>query len=241
MKSHFTEISFRGLLLCAFFFIPASSYAQMFSADSGNDRAQKLEAPSRGIYFGPSFTEFSSSSRAGDLSFEGKLATVGFASSGLTIEANLGRSNWNPESVNLFNIGAELGGGILLHRSGAFSLVAPAGVSSDYIRVSKDASERDFQQSSFRISGGLGFSFFSERFSIQISAKPTIGFSYSQGSLFGGNVRGFEGDALVGAFRITSRFSLSTFYSYEHLSYDIDGDIYDYDLASHRAGLMVLF
>lgn len=213
----------------------------MFSADSGNERAQKLEAHSRGIYFGPSFTEFSSSTRAGDLSFDGQLATVGFSSSGLTVESNIGNSSWNPERVSLFHIGAELGGGILLYRSGAFALVAPAGVSSDYIRVSKETSERDFQQSSFRISGGLGFSVLSDRFRIQISAKPSIGFSYSQGSLFGGNVRGFETDVLVGSIRITSRYSLSSFYSYKRLSYDIDGDIYDYDIGSHRTGFMVLF
>ena len=241
MKSVFTEISFRFLLLSAFLSLPATSHAQMFSADSDKSKAQNLQPPSRGLYFGPSFTEFTSSSGSGDLSFDGQLATIGFSSSGLTVEGNFGNSSWNPQEVSLFHVGAELGGGIRLLRSGSFALVAPAGISSDYLRASKDGSERDFQQSSFRVAGGLGFSIFTDRLRIQVAAKPSIGFSYSQGSLFGGNVRGVEADVLLGSVRIHSRFSLSSFYSYKRLSYDIDGVIYDYDLDSHRAGLMVLF
>lgn len=241
MKSVFVDISFRFLLLAAILSLPNSSHAQMFSADSDKSQAQTLQPPSRGVYFGPSFTNFSSSTGAGDLSFDGQLATLGFSSSGLSVESNIGNSSWNPQGVSLFHIGAELGGGIRLFRSGSFALVVPAGISSDYLRVSKDESERDFQQSSFRVSGGLGFSILTGRFRVQVSAKPSIGFSYSQGSLFGGNVRGVEADVLVGTVRIHPRLSLSSFYSYERLAYDIDGAIYDYNLSSHRAGLMVLF
>lgn len=231
---------FHALALIFLCVAPSAAYAQMFSS-GGDSPANRIIAPSRGVSIGPSFSTFSSTSGTGDLSFDGTLLTVGLQTSGLSVDATVGPSSWNPQGATLFRIGAMVGGRVSLYRGELFSLFAPAGVSSDYLRVSREIAEREFRQSSFRILGGLGLSLANRGFRLSVSATPSIGFSYSQGSLFGGSVRGFTAGATVGSIKIASLARVSAFARYELLAYDIDFDLYDYELDSRRFGLVLQF
>lgn len=245
---------------------PGIVLAQMFSGDEGANRTTGYQ--DRGIAFsaGVQFADFSYrpiDEPGGELEFKSELLALQLDLGGIDIYSQIGRGLYSATGLELstFMIGANLGNVFPLLVKDRFKLLVPLTLTTDYLRVSRDQARSEFQQSSIQIAGGgeviLGGAggrgpdrgVFSGGASgrnrptpiLQIKGEPFVGFSYSQGSLFGGGLRGFRAEATVSRIGITSRFSMRAGYRYQYRAYNIDGTLYDYALKGHTLLMGVEF
>lgn len=249
------------LWLLAGVLIPESVSAQMFSGDEKENRSTASQ--NRGLAFsaGVQFTDFTyrgGNESDGELRFDSDLLALHLDLGGLDIYSHFGNgiSAENGDDLSTFLIGANLGNLFPLYIKEGFGLLLPLTITTDFLRVSRDRARSEFQQSSLQAAAGIqvviggagGWSSGRNRaggglFSpvLRIKGEPFFGFSYSQGSLFGGNLRGIRGEAAVTGLRISSGFSLRAGYRYHYRAYDIDGVLYDYGMKGHTVLLGVEF
>lgn len=222
----------------------------MFSGDEKPERVATSGATGAAISVGVYFADFSGLSAAsgdnGELEFESELVALRADLGGLVLYSRFGRGIDSPsgEDLSVFMIGANLGNLFPLLIKERVRLFVPLTLTTDFLRVSKDLARSEFQQSSLQVASGGQVVLTGARLggpALTMKAEPFVGFSYSQGSLFGGGVRGFRGEVVASGLRITSRISLRLGYQYQLREYNIDGTLYDYQLKGHTLLVGVQF
>lgn len=232
------------ILLSVFLFcttavlLPGSLKAQMFSI---GDSPQQQP---RGINF---YTMIGASWEIADFSYAGDGATeferVDFSdnilrfrldSPGLDLSIAFGGDLTGMNENSYLNLSGRLYNGFPVTRSRSFVLLVPLQLSSDLKQVRQNRSDAEFLQSSLAMGTGLSTIFrIGERLSMDIAATPNYGFSFSQGSLFGGNLFRFDGKSLLHIHNVFGSHSLSFGYYFDYRQYSIEGNLNDYDYTSH--------
>ncbi|MEX0994174.1 MAG: hypothetical protein WD599_01520 [Balneolaceae bacterium] len=204
-----------------------------------------------------SYTSLSAGWQFADFAFTGDLTDVNqndrsdfkdgvfrllFETPGLNMYLGLAGGLTGMESHNYLNIGAQLYNNFILTRSDRFWLLLPLQINTDLKRSEQDGANRSFQQSAFQVGAGLGFkSTLNETFNLQMDLIPNYGFSFSQGKFFGGSIFSLNGKARLYLENIFPERAVVLGYDFNFRSYEIDGEIYDYDFTGHTLSLGITF
>lgn len=81
----------------------------------------------------------------------------------------------------------------------------------------------------------------SRKLQFQNSGVIGYGFSNSNGGFFGGNISYIDVGSQINLLNFISERTLSIGYNYIFKSYDIDLEIYDYDLTGHQITIGISF
>lgn len=222
-----------------FILLPASLHAQMFSiGDDETDRQQ-------GINF---YTLIGASWELADFSYHGSeeiddrerldfsdsVIRFRLDSPGLDLSLAFGGDLTGMESTSYLNLNGRLYNSFPLTRSQNFMLLVPLQLTSDLKQVRQNQSDAEFLQSSLTIGSGASTMFkLGDSVSINLKATPNYGFSFSQGSLFGGNLFRFDGKGLIYIHDVFGSNALTFGYYFDYRKYNIEGNLNDYDYTSH--------
>lgn len=226
------------LLTTIFILLPISSQAQMFSI--GDDKPDRRE----GLNF---YTMVGASWELADFSYQGEgasdLQRLDFSDSvirlrldspGLDLSFAFGGSLTGMDETSFLNVNGRLYNGFPVARSQNFLLMIPLQITSDLKQVRRNQSDAEFLQSSLAIGSGLSTMFnLGDAASINLKTTPNYGFSFSQGSLFGGNLFRFDGKALIHINNVFGSNALTLGYYFDYSRYRIEGNLNDYDYTSH--------
>lgn len=240
-----TPLLLNLLALCVLFVGPHRLSAQMFTETAESNTRSFLNNVT--LSSGLSFMSFQSvgDRRAGEASFE-------FDHPMLTLEAQLPSIKIGFRVANGLvgledpaarSIYAELGRRLRLASESSFQITAPVAIRTDFMKVSLDKSPSIFSQSSFQARGGLDglIRLAGGQGVLVVGGGGAFGFSNSQGSIFGGTYQGLFAHSEI---RIQPRAldaGLFVRVTAETSSYEIDGELYDYDLSGWGAMIGVSF
>jgi len=175
-------------------------------------------------------------------SFEGSILRVRFENPGLDISAGFGGSLTGLEDNSYVNINALVYNDFPLVRNQTFIFAIPVQIGTDLKSVQIERSNNNFQQSSFTIGTGASLRYqINRRVGTSLRATPNIGFSFSQGNLFGGRL--FRGTTAA-RFYFNEVFGSATLvfgYDFDYRDYDIEGSQNDYDYLSHTITIGLAF
>src|SRR6056297_480160 len=235
MKNFYPFIISSIILLFSF---PAVTQAQMFSVDDDDGPAAQMIEPTNilSIGFSPASFDFTGEniSENDRLDFDDLLFKIQFNTQGLDLSTAFGGSLTGMDDQSYVNLSARIYNNFVLKRSQKFLVSLPIQLTTDLTQVSRDISSTDFRQSSLTFGSGVASTLRpAERISIQLKATPNYGFSFSQGSIFGGSLFRFDGVANLLIHNVFGNRSLAIGYNFDFKNYDIDGDINDYELTAH--------
>jgi len=235
MKNFFPLIISSLLFLIS---VPAISHAQMFSVDDPERSPQRITEPSNFLSIGFSAATFEFNgenvSENNRLDFDDLLFTIKFDTQGLDLSTTFGGSLTGMDDQSYVNLSARIYNNFALKRSQKFRLSLPIQLTTDLTQINRDISTADFRQSSLVFGSGLAATIRpAQRISFQLKATPNYGFSFSQGSVFGGSLFRFDGVANILIHNVFGDRSLAIGYNFDFKNYDIDGDINDYEFTAH--------
>lgn len=165
-----------------------------------------------------------------------------FENPGINLYLGLGGSLTGSSDQNYLNIGALLYNDFILLRDEDYRFTLPLQINTDLVRTRQDLNTQQFQQTAFQIGAGLGYWHrLTERLHADARIVPNIGFSNSQGSFVGGSVFTFDGKLRVHILRLLGNQSLVAGYDFRFRSYNIDAEIFNYDLLGHTLSLGIAF
>jgi hypothetical protein len=233
-------ISF-ALIILAF---PLSGSAQMFSVDDSSPVRQQLLGTETTISIGWEIGEFDNRNSnlidIDDYSFDDSILRFRLESPGIDIGLGLGGSVTGMNNNSYVNIAGRLHNNLNIYSSDErnFLLQLPIQITTDLKRVQQNNTDSEFQQSSFIVGSGIRtVARLSERFDFSLKATPNYGFSFSQGSLFGGNLFRFDGATQLLIKNVIGQRGIALGYHFDFRRYDIDGDQNDYDYTSHSISI----
>jgi hypothetical protein len=234
------------LFMCILFVAPQHVSAQMFTESLDSNSRTFLDDVT--LSTGLTFAHFE---HTGDLN-QGE-ANFGFDHPMYTLEAQLPSIKLGFKIANGLvgledpaarSIYAELGRRLRLAGEGpSFQLLAPVAIRTEFMKVSLDKSPSIFSQSSFQARGGFDIVARSagSGLSFLIGGGGAFGFSNSQGSIFGGTFQGLYAHSEIRANPKALDAGLFIRITAETSSYEIDGELYDYDLSGWGAMIGVSF
>lgn len=168
------------------------------------------------------------------LDFSDSILRFQLDSPGLDLSLAFGGDLTGMNNNSYFNVSGRLYNSFPVNRSPSFMLLIPLQLTSDLKQVRQNRSDAEFMQSSLTIGSGLSTIFkIGDGVSMNIKATPNYGFSFSQGSLFGGNLFRFDGKGLLFIHNVFGSHSLSLGYHFDYRKYRIEGNVNDYDYSSH--------
>ncbi|MEX2585307.1 MAG: hypothetical protein WD315_02860 [Balneolaceae bacterium] len=222
--------------------------AQMFSVDEQSSYDQEYYQSSLGA--GLELGRFQYRGDAGEAGndrydFDMSILRIHFESSGINMYFGIGGRLTGSDNQNYLNLGALLYNDFRLageRRPQPFQLFLPLQLNTDLLRTSRAQSSRQFQQTSFQAGGGLGVrGRLHERLRMSGRIVPNFGFTSSQGAFFGGSLFSLESKIRFHLLNIAGDHSLVAGYDFRYRRYNIDPDLFDYDLNSHTITLGFTF
>lgn len=219
--------------------VPKSSSAQMFSIGDADPRTERTLGSFTIIGIGWEIADFSFAGTTPDnnielLDFNNNILRFSLDSPGLNLSFGIGGSVTGMENNSYLNLNGRLYSNIGLVRESGFILTIPFQLTTDLKSVRSDRTDRDFQQSSLTLGSGLrSLIKLSDRLQLNASATPNIGFSFSQGALFGGSLFRFDAKSALLINRVFGQNALSIGYDFDYRRYRIDEGLNDYDYISH--------
>ena len=246
MKYYSKKFPFSIILCIICILLPATTQAQMFSiGDNSQERERGIELFSM---IGASW-EVAEFTYAGEgatdrerLDFSDSIFRFRFESQGLDLSLGFGGSLTGMDNTSYLNLSGRLFNSFPLTRSPSFMLLVPLQISSDLKQVRQNQSEAEFLQSSLALGSGVSTIFkLGDRIGFNIKATPNYGFSFSQGSLFGGNLFRFDGKGLLFIDDLFGSNALSLGYHFDYRRYRIEGNLNDYDYTSHSVTIGYAF
>lgn len=246
MKRISNYTPFITLFVLILLIIPSAATAQMFSIqEAEEERQQRLGTTTVfGISWEAADFEYSGNSSADfqRLSFNDNLVRLRLNSPGLDISLGIGGSFTGMSDHSYLNVTGRIFNNINIIRRESFLLSLPVQLTTDLKRVRLNNLDNDFQQSSLIFGSGISSDLkLSDRFSLKVHATPNYGFSFSQGSFFGGNLFRFDGRTTLFVNDLFGSRALAIGYDFDYRSYNIDGDLFDYDYTSHSITLGIGF
>jgi hypothetical protein len=218
--------------------IPVTSSAQMFSVGDPEPVRERVPGLYSVLSVGWEFAsfDFTGETIPGEdrLDFDDSLIRFRLDTPGLDISLGVGGKLTGMNENSLVNVNARLSNRFSLYRREKVNLTVPFQITTDLLRVSRNSSDTEFQQSSLTLGAGLESAIrLSNRIDFSIKGTPNYGFSFSQGNLFGGSLFRLDGKALLYFRNLIGNNSLSLGYHFDMRKYDIDGNLSDYDFTSH--------
>ena len=246
MKHTYNYTAIILLLTLIILTLPSIVTAQMFSIDEPQEQQQqRLGAMTVvGISWEMADFEYSGDSQENfrRLNFSDSLVRFRLNSPGLDISLGMGGAFTGMDDHSYLNVTGRIFNNITILRRESFLLILPVQLTTDLKRVRLNDLDTDFQQSSLTFGSGLATDLkLSDRFSLKAHATPNYGFSFSQGSFFGGTLFRFDGRGMLFIHDLFGSRSLAIGYDFDYRSYNIDGDIFDYDYTSHSLTLGIGF
>lgn len=236
---YYLNFLYSAILICIIcILLPRTAQAQMFSI--GDDEPTQERGIDIFSMIGASW-EVAEFTYAGEgatemerLDFSDSIFRFRFESQGLDLSLGFGGSLTGMDNNSYLNLSGRLFNSFPLTRSPSFLLMVPLQISSDLKQVRKNQSDAEFVQSSLALGSGVSTIFkLGDRISFNIKATPNYGFSFSQGSLFGGNLFRFDGKGLLYIDDLFGSNALSLGYHFDYRRYRIEGNLNDYDYTSH--------
>lgn len=246
MKNFLVKRSILCLFPVLLFFIPLQTNAQMFSIgdpDAKQDRPLGTRTifgaaweAGEFIYKGEGATDLQR------LDFNDSMLRLFLESPGLDISVAFGGAITGMNENSAVNLNARLYNNFYLKREQNFVFAIPVQLTTDLLQVRRNETSAEFQQSSL-VFGAGAFSAMrlGSRLSLNLKATPNYGFSFSQGSLFGGGLFRFDGNTFLLIHNIFGDSALSIGYKFDYRSYRIQGNLNDYDFTSHSITLGIAF
>lgn len=218
----------------------------MFSIDDNQQRQERILGSQTIISAGWSFADFTYTgdelSEQQQFDFNGNLLSFQLRSPGLDLGIGFGGSLTGIDDRSYFNVNGRIYNNFPLKRSPSIRISLPLQLTTDVTHASRNTVSNDFRQSSLSVGTGIATLVkLSNRFSAELKATPNYGFSFSQGSLFGGSLLKIDGDTRLLIHNVFGDYSLSIGYDYEYRNYDIDGDVNDYDFTAHTVTIGIGF
>lgn len=243
MKKLFKQLVLILLLIIS---VPTISLAQMFSVNDDEESADRITEPTNIISIGLTAATFNFTGENVNendrLNFNDMLLTIQFKTQGLDLSTSFGGSLTGMKDQSYVNFSARIYNNFPLKKGQKFRLSLPIQLTTDLTQVSRDISSADFRQSSLVIGSGLASTVRpADRISLQLKATPNYGFSFSQGSVFGGSLFRFDGVANILIHNVFGDRSLAIGYNFDFKNYDIDGDINDYEYSAHTITIGIGF
>ncbi len=239
-------LSAKLLLMCILFIAPQGVSAQMFTESL--DSSPRTFLNNVTVSTGLTFVHFESSSNLTqgetDFGFEHPMYTLEAQLPSIKLGFRLANGLVGLDNPAARSIYAELGRRLRIAGEGpSFQLVAPVAIRTEFMKVSLDKSPSIFSQSSFQARGGLDVVARSggNGLSFLMGGGGAFGFSNSQGSIFGGTFQGLYAHGELRARPKALNAGLFIRLTAETSSYEIDGELYDYDLSGWGAMVGVSF
>jgi len=174
--------------------------------------------------------------------FQNSIIRLRFENPGLHISTGFGGSFTGMDDRGYVNINALIYNDLALIRSPRFILAVPIQLTTDLKSVTINQSNDRFQQSSLVIGTGASLRYrVSNRVDMSLRATPNLGFSFSQGGLFGGRLFTTKSAARLYFNEIIGSTSLVLGYDFDFRDYNIEGDENDYRFLSHSFTLGIAF
>jgi hypothetical protein len=238
MNTYFTTFFRKFSILFILVLFPLSAFAQMFSID---DPEQRRDRPLG------SLTILSAGWELGDYSYNGAgvndVQRLDFTESiirlrldtpGLDISLGFGGAFTGMNDNSYFNVYGRLFNIFPIKREQGMIIGLPIQITTDLKQVRRNDNDTEFQQSSLIVGSGLYAAMrLNQRFSLITVATPNYGFSFSQGSLFGGSLFRTDAKANLLINNFFGQNALSIGYQFDYRVYRVDGDLYDYNYLSH--------
>ncbi len=246
MKRIYNYTPFIALFVLILLTLPSTATAQMFSIqEPEEEREQRFGTITVfGISWEAADFEYSGDSPLDirRLNFSDNLVRLRLNSPGLDISMGLGGSFTGMKDHSYLNVTGRIFNNINIIRRQTFLLSIPVQLTTDLKRVRLNDLDNDFQQSSLIFGSGIASHLkLSDKLSFKVHATPNYGFSFSQGNFFGGNLFRFDGRTTLFVHDLFGSRSLAIGYDFDFRSYNIDGDLYDYDYTSHSITLGIGF
>lgn len=235
------------LVLLLLISIAQSARAQMFSVE-GNTRDYSI--PTALISLGIEQVNFEFTGDLGPgvsdaFEFKGSILRLRAEIPNIFISFGTGGSITNLENHSYFEGLIKADYSFLLFGNNRIQLGLPLQLISSLTNVDTDqivGIQTGFRQADVTAGAGLRLSGRpGNRFRVQVKAIPSYGFSTATGGSFGGSVFIFEGRAKAFFDRVFGDVGLSFGYDYNYKSFDIEGNLFDYNLNSHGFLIGVTF
>ncbi len=167
---------------------------------------------------------------------------INLDSPSLNLNLLLANSITGLDDQSFLDLGLSLSNRFAILRGARLSAGIPIQLSSILTTANSDRNQENFNQGSFAIGGGAFTNLrFGRKASVSSEFLPSYGFSNSSGGFFGGSVFMLNGKARVNIHDVIWSRSISFGYDFIYRSFDIDDDLFDFDLTSHQITLGISF
>jgi len=227
-------------------FSPAELFGQMFSVGDSEERqiTRLGQYSTLGISWEFGDFDFTGEGVAPEdrADFQNSILRLRFENPGLHISAGFGGALTGMDDRSYVNINALLYNDLAFVRSERFILAIPIQIGTDLKSVNINTSNNSFQQSSLVLGTGLSMRYrATQRVDLALRATPNLGFSFSQGALFGGRLFRGMSSARLYFNDVLGSNSLVFGYDFDYRDYNIDGDRDDYQYLSHSFTIGIAF
>lgn len=229
-----------------FCMIPAGLQAQMFTVGGAEERQARHIGAYTTLGAGWEMGDFDFTGN--DLpdqdraDFENSILRFRFETPGLHITAGLGGSITGMDERSYTNVNAKLFNYFPLVFSPEFMLSIPVQITTDLKSVQINQSNQSFQQNSLVVGTGFNIKYrIHRRLDFSGGVTPNIGFSFSQGALFGGRLFTTTADTRFYLNDLIGSNSLMIGYNLDYRDYEIEGDQNDYRYFSHSFSIGIAF
>lgn len=184
---------------------------------------------------------------AGIFEYDGPVIIAGYNTVGLNLYISAGGKITGIDDASYFHTGGNYDFGLTLYRNSKVNIKIPLRIASRYTNITSDRSlvfptVSRFQFGMIAAGGGInGVWRPAKNVRFEIGAVPTYGFSFATGGFFGGSIGTVNAHGKLYIDRLFDDKGLSIGYKYDMRRYDIDDDIYDYDLKGHSVQIGVTF
>lgn len=232
------------LILVLTLMLPGLSRAQMFSVD--NDPGM-IDIPGAAVYLGvePANFDYRGPAGGGQYEFSGPLVRFRLESLGVNLFLAAGGEITGLDDISYFDAGLKAGYGISILRSREIIIQIPFQLTTNITSaVNRNIVNINTQFQQGGLVGGIGGYIGlrpAERIRLRASLVPSYGFAFATGNTFGGSLTMLEGQARIFLDRIFGEMGLSLGYDYNFKAYDIERDMFDYNLNAHTILVGITF
>ena len=224
-------------LLLLTLLLPSISAAQMFSVE---EAPQRLTPPTAYIRMGVSLADFVYTGplivgeNPEGIELDRGVFYVALESAGLSLNLALGNNLTGLGDQGFLNLDLSFSNRFPIVRQPRAFIGIPLQLKTALSSASSDQNDENFYQTSFGAGAGLFMNFrLTEKIYWSNEFIPGYGFSSSSGGFVGGSIFFMTGKSRLNFVNLIGRRSVSFGYDYQLRSFDIDEDLFDYDLTMH--------
>ena len=223
--------------------LSATVPAQMFSV---SERPQRLSFSNTFIRVGTSITDFTyvgninTTGGSALLNVSDPILSIMLDGPGLNASAIIGNDLIGLNNQSFFDLNLEFSNGFPIVRQPRVQVGIPIQLLTGITTSNSDELTDRFSQTNIAagIGGFINFAF-TRRVRFETQGITGYGFSNSSGGFFGGNIFYIQGEARLNILNFIGNRALSIGYDYNFKSFDVDDDIYDFELNAHQITLGV--